>query len=89
LLITRPCNARHPIHCAACVSDLRAKKLPEIARRVGKYLAKLRQVKGELMEQISGEIRSLEQQELIEAEPVTGNQITKTVASAELEALSG
>lgn len=41
------------------------------------------------MEQISGEIRSLEQQELIEAEPVTGNQITKTVASAELEALSG
>ncbi|MGD0931143.1 MAG: twin-arginine translocase TatA/TatE family subunit [Candidatus Korobacteraceae bacterium] len=65
------------------------KKLPEIARQVGKYLAQFRQVKGELMEQISSEVRSLEQQEHIEAEPVTGSQITKTVASAEPEALSG
>jgi len=65
------------------------KKLPEIARQAGKYLAQFKQVKGELMQQISGEIRSLEQQEHIEADPVTGSQITKTVASAEHEALSG
>jgi len=65
------------------------KKLPEIPRQVGKYLAQFRQVKGELMEQIRGEMRSLEQQEHIEAEPVTASQITKTVASAELKALSG
>jgi len=65
------------------------KKLPEIARQVGKYLAQFRQVKGELMQQISGEIRSLEQQEHIEAEPVTRSQITKTVARAEPAGLSG
>jgi TatA/E family protein of Tat protein translocase len=65
------------------------KKLPEMARQVGKYLAQFRQVKGELMEQISSEIRSLEQQERIEREPDTGSQITKTVANADPEALSG
>ncbi len=65
------------------------KKLPEIARQVGKYLAQFRQVKGELMQQISGEIRSLEQQEHVEAEPVTRSQITNTAARAELEAFSG
>ena len=65
------------------------KKLPEIAKQVGKYLVQFKQVKGELMQQISSEIRSLEQQEHIKAGPVTGGQITKTVASAEPEALSG
>jgi TatA/E family protein of Tat protein translocase len=65
------------------------KKLPEIARQFGKYLARFKQMKVELMEQISTEVHSLEQQKHIEAEPVTGSQITKTVARAELDALSG
>jgi sec-independent protein translocase protein TatB len=65
------------------------KKLPEMARQVGKYLAQFKRVKGELMEQVSIEIRSLEQQKRIEAEPVTGSQITKTVAAVGPETLSG
>jgi Sec-independent protein translocase protein TatA len=65
------------------------KKLPELAMQAGKYLAQFRQVKGQLMEQISSEIRSFEEQAYIRQEPDAGRQIAKPIAGAGPEGFSG
>ena len=54
------------------------KKLPEIARQVGKYLAQFRRMKSELLDQINVEALLLQQEEnLNHREPDNGNQITR------------
>lgn len=63
------------------------KKLPEIASQVGKYLAQYRRLKSELLEQISGEVLLLEEQERLEQKP-DASRITEAAAITEPEALS-
>ena len=65
------------------------KKLPELAMQAGKYLAQFRQVKGQLMDQISSEIRFLEEHECIRREPDAGSQIAKPIAGAKPGGFSG
>lgn len=66
------------------------KKLPEIARQIGKHLAQFRRLKRELLDQISGEALLLpEERERVEQAPDTGCQVIEPVAIAEPEAFAG
>jgi sec-independent protein translocase protein TatB len=65
------------------------KKLPEIAGQIARQLVRFRQLKSELLEQISAEGLFLEEHKTIQKEREVGSQITESEPGVRPEVIGG
>ena len=65
------------------------KKLPEIAGQIARQLVRFRQLKSELLSQVSAEGLFLEEQKTIRKEREVGSQITESEPGVRPEVIGG